>query len=302
MAFGQWPAFTWKQLMRIKAGLADEAPDCVRTITQERIMSRLSKIALLFAAALGFVLSATAALAYQNTIRIVVNPERMWQCGDGFFANGGSERYQIIRVMAQGVELGRFDLAKPSDCTKVLEYVVDLPDSGSAVTQIEVGGNTMDATVTGRDRNRIWTLFAFVDSFWGQLTEDYVADRSDSSSSVAARPGEHTQTIELQVAPGRVWQCGNNFYANGGSDTYRYGVLYLDNREVARYDFAAEEDCTRIVTVTREMLDAEHAEVAIEVGPYRMVAGLTARDWARVWRVYFFVDQIWGEVLKDLNQ
>ena len=65
---------------------------------------------------------------------------------------------------------------------------------------------------------------------------------------------------------------------------------------------ARKKFSTRIVTVTREMLDAEHAEVAIEVGPYRMVAGLTARDWARVWRVYFFVDQIWGEVLKDLNQ
>jgi len=263
-------------------------------------MSRLSNIALLFAATLGFALSATGALAYQNTIRIVVNPERMWQCGDGFFPNGGNERYQIIRVMAQGKELGSFDLAKPSECTKVLEYVVDLPDGGTAMTQIEVGGYTMDAGVTGRDRNRIWTLFAFVDSFWGQLTEDYVADRPASSSEEPV-PGAHTQTIELQVAPGRQWQCGDEFFSTGGHERYRYGTLYLDDVEVARYDFASEDDCTRTVTLTREMKDGEHADVTIEVGGAKMGAGVTARDWARIWRIYFFVDQIWGEVFKDFN-
>jgi hypothetical protein len=242
----------------------------------------------------------TPSLAFENTIRVIVDPSRQWQCGDGFFPNGGSERYQFIRVLTQGELLGTFDLANPSDCTKVLEYLVDLPNGISQLTQIEVGGYTMDATITGADRNRVWTLNAFVDSFWGELTEDYVADRQAGSPATAPVPNGHTQTIELQVAPDRVWQCGVNFYANGGSDGYRFARLLVDSEEVARYDFAAEEDCSRIVSVVRELPNNGQATVTLEVGPYVMTATLTAPDWPRIWRVYFFVDQIWGEVHKDL--
>jgi hypothetical protein len=235
------------------------------------------------------------AAAFENTIRVIVEPSRQWQCGDGFFPNGGSRAYEMVRILAGTQVLGSYDMAEPADCRKMLEYTVDLPDGGTAITTVEVGDFRMDAPVTGRDRNRIWTVRFFVDAAWAELTEDHVEARV--ASSVTPVDGTYRNTIELQVAPGRLWQCGDGFFANGGSETYRYGRLLVDDEEVARVDFAAQDDCTRILRVTRDLTDGGKAHVTLQVGSFDpMGADLTSRDWERTWKVLFFVDQIWGEV------
>ena len=92
-----------------------------------------------WAGALVAALGATSALGFENTIRVVVDPARHWQCGDGFFPNGGSETYRHLRVSADGAALGEFDLALPSECTKVLEYFTDVP--ADTTIDIRVGTN-----------------------------------------------------------------------------------------------------------------------------------------------------------------
>ncbi len=258
-------------------------------------MNSVTKVWTGFAASVVLMLAlVTHVVAFENTIRVIVEPSRQWQCGEGFFPNGGSVAYQMVRILAGTQVLGAYDMAKPADCGKMLEYTIDLPDGGTAVTTVEVGGNRMDAPVTGRDRNRIWTVRFFVDAAWAELTEDYVEARH--ASSALPVDGTYRNTIELQVAPGRLWQCGDGFFANGGSETYRYGRLLVDDEEVARIDFVAQDDCTRVVTVTRDLTDGGKAHVTLEVGGNAMGADLTSRDWERTWKVYFFVDQIWGEV------
>ena len=132
------------------------------------------KTFLLALAAFGFV-EAGAAHAYEPRLQVMVDPNRMGQCGDNFFATGGSDTYRVARILADGKPLGEYDLAQQSDCTKVLEYFVDLPADGKATITVEVGGYSMAAPVSAADRNRVYAVKFFVDTIFGELTEDFAA-------------------------------------------------------------------------------------------------------------------------------
>jgi len=109
----------------------------------------------------------------------------------------------------------------------------------------------------------------------------------------------HQNIVDIKVAPNRLWQCGSHFYETGGSETYRHARVFVDGTPVAQYDFAREEDCTRVTTISRDLPDNGRINVRVVVGPYSFDAPLTARDWSRRWNVLFFVDQAWGEVAID---
>ena len=109
-------------------------------------------------------------------------------------------------------------------------------------------------------------------------------------------PGTWANTIDITVAEARRWQCGAGFYANGGSDRYRFATLTVGNQQVARFDLANPEDCSRVVTVVRNLPENGTVVVAVTVGGNRMGADITGRNRARRYAVQFFVDQIWGEV------
>lgn len=249
------------------------------------------------AAAVALLLASAPASAFENTLHVVVNPERQWQCGDGFYANGGSDTYRHIEITIDGKPVGGFDLASPSDCSKVLGYFTDVPADQLIDVEITAGPYTFPASVRGADRNRVWTIFVFLDSGWGQLTTDYAPSRTVGTEPAQQTVvGLHPNLILVEVAPGRQWQCGADFYANGGSDQYRIAHLVVDGEALPDFDFASDEDCGRVESVTRQLADGDTSTVELTVGPYTMSAGLTARDWERTWVVYFFVDQIWGEV------
>ena len=252
-----------------------------------------------WAGALVAALGATSALGFENTIRVVVDPARHWQCGDGFFPNGGSETYRHLRVSADGAALGEFDLALPSECTKVLEYFTDVPADTTIDIRVEAGGNVMAAPIVSADRNRVSTVNAFVDSAWGELTTDYADARGPASTEPVG--STHTNLIQLRIAPERQWQCGDNFFATGGSETYRYGYLSIDGIAVPDYDFADPADCARVERVTLELEENAKSSIVLTVGPYTMGTDLTAPGHDRDWYVNFFVDQIWGEVARDGN-
>jgi hypothetical protein len=249
-------------------------------------------------AAIAGAFAATAAAAFENTIRIRVSADRQWQCGANFFANGGQRRYQFAKVYAGDSLIGEYDFASPSDCAKVIEHVVDMPDGGRAVVTVEVEGHRYPATFEGRDRNRIFASNFFVDHNNGELLQDYAPARAGAAHAAPA-PGVWRNTIELRVATGRREQCGDRFFATGGSETYRHARLSIDGVEVAKFDFAAPADCTRVVTVARDLPNNGKAAIQLEVGPYKMGADINARDRARTWNVQFFVDQIWAEIARD---
>ncbi len=253
-----------------------------------RLIAAIAALALLL-------LGLSGAHAFENTFRAIVEPERLWQCGDGFYANGGSDTYRNIAVAIDGIEVGGFDLAVPSECSKVIDHVVEaLPDRLIDV-QITVGPYTFPSAVHTADRNRIWTVRVFVDSAWSQLTTDYAPPREPASSSEPTG-GKHVNTIQLRVVPERQWQCGNEFYATGGSDTYRFGHISVDDETVPEYDFASEQDCGRVESVTRMLADGETSTITATVGSNTMSVDIKARDWERTWWVNFFVDQLFGEI------
>jgi len=116
----------------------------------------------------------------------------------------------------------------------------------------------------------------------------------------------HQNIVDIKVAPNRLWQCGNKFFATGGSESYRYALILVDGTTVAKYDFAREEDCTRVTTISRDIPDGGRIVVKTVVGnagvsptQWGMDSTLTGRDWSRRWNVLFFVDQAWGEVAID---
>lgn len=246
-------------------------------------------------------LAAVAALAFENTVRVRVSPERHWQCGDKFFATGGQERYRRAKVFLGDRPIGAFDFASPADCAKVLEDVIDLPDGGEAVVTVEVGGARMGAKVLGRDRNRVWTYGVFVDHNNGELTQDNAPPRAKAATPapVAAPPGTWRNTVDLMVAKGRQGQCGDRFFSTGGAERYRFATFTVAGKEVAKYDFAKQEDCARVTTLAFDLPDNGKAVIEMEVGGNKMGADINARDRARRYAVQFFVDQIWGEVTKD---
>lgn len=247
-------------------------------------------------------LAALPALAFENTVRVRVSQDRRWQCGDAFFATGGSQRYQFAKVYLGDRLIGEFDFAKPADCAKVLDDVVDLPNGGEAIVTVEVGGAKMGAKVLGRDRNRIWTYGIFVDHNNGELTQDDAPPRAKAataSAPIAAPPGTWRNTVDLMVAKDRRWQCGDKFFSTGGSERYRFATFAVEGRQVAKYDFADPKDCARVTTLSFDLPDNGKVAVVMEVGGDKMGADVNARDRARRYAVQFFVDQIWGEVTKD---
>ena len=235
------------------------------------------------------------AAAFENTMRVIIDVPRQWQCGHGLlFATCGSQACEMLRILARGEAIGIYNMANAAACGRVLEYFAHLPDGGAAVTTVELRGYCVDAPVTGRDRNRILIVHFLVDTAWGELTEDYIDARVEPSAPAA--DGTYRNTIELQVAPWRLRQCGDRFLAAGGSQTYRRGRLLVVGQDAARFDFALEHDCSRIATVSRDLPDGGKAHVTLEVGPCTLGADLTSRAWDRTSRVHFFVDQIWAEV------
>lgn len=270
---------------------------CRRSAFSGRVAAIFAAV---FSAALAAGLGAAPASAFENTVRVQVSPERRWQCGDSFFATGGAQRYQFAKVTLGDRLIGEFDFAKPADCTKVLEDVVDLPDGGEAVVTVEVGGARMGAKVLGRDRNRVWTYGMFVDHNNGALTQDNAPPRAKSAATpAAAAPATWRNTVDVMVAKGRLGQCGDKFFSTGGSESYRFARISVAGKEVAKYDFAKPEDCARVTTLTYDLPDNGKVVVLVEVGTAKMGADINARDRARRYAVQFFVDQAWGEVTKD---
>lgn len=254
-------------------------------------------------AVLAGLLATGSAAAFENTVRVQVTPDRRWQCGDSFFSTGGAQRYQVAKVYLGDRLIGEFDFAKPADCTKVLEDVVDLPDGGEAVVAVEVGGARMGAKVLGRDRNRVWTYGMFVDHNNGELTQDNAPPRAKPAAApaptAAPPPGTWRNTVDVMVAKDRRWQCGDKFFSTGGSEAYRFARISVAGVEVAKYDFAKPQDCARVTTLTYDLPDKGKVVVLVEVGAAKMGADINARDRARRYAVQFFVDQAWGEVTKD---
>lgn len=261
----------------------------------------MSRTASLFALALATIVAGAPALAFENTVRVRVSPERHWQCGDKFFATGGAERYRIAKVYLGDRMIGQLDFAAPADCARVIEDAVDLPDGGEAIVTVEVGGARMGAKVLGRDRNRIFTHGVFVDHNNGELTQDYAPPRAAAAAAPtpAAPPGTWRNTVDLMIAKDRRWQCGDKFFSTGGSEAYRFARLTVGGAEVAKYDFARPEDCTRVATLAYDLPDGGKVRVELEVGTARMGADVNARDRARRYAIQFFVDSISGEVTKD---
>lgn len=265
-------------------------------------MRRASRTLVVALAAAGLFAVASSAAAFENTVRVRVSPERLWQCGDTFFATGGSQRFQIAKVYLGDRLIGTFDFANPADCAKVLDDVVDLPDGGEAIVAVEVGGSKMGAKVLGRDRNRVWTYGMFVDHNNGELTQDNAPPRARAAAApapTAPPPGTFRNTVDLMVARNRLGQCGDKFFATGGSETYRFARFLVDAKEVAKYDLAKASDCARVTTLVFDLPNNGKQVVAMEVGPYKMSADINAADRPRRYSVQFFVDQIWGEVTKD---
>ena len=264
-------------------------------------MRPLARSLVLLGLAATTLFAAFAALAFENTVRVRVSPERQWQCGDKFFAAGGQERYRRAKIFLGDRPIGEFDFASPADCAKVLEDVIDLPDGGETVVTVEVGGARMGAKVLGRDRNRVWTYGMFVDHNNGELTQDNAPPRAKTAipAPAAAPPGTWRNTVDLMVAKGRQGQCGDRFFATGGTERYRFATFAVAGKQVAKYDFAKQEDCVRVTTLAFDLPDNGKAVVVMEVGGDKMGADINARDRARRYAVQFFVDQIWGEVTKD---
>ena len=254
------------------------------------------KTFLLALAAFGFV-EAGAAHAYETTLQVMVDPNRMGQCGDNFFATGGSDTYRVARILADGKPLGEYDLAQQSDCTKVLEYFVNLPADGKATITVEVGGYSMAAPVSAADRNRVYAVKFFVDTIFGELTEDFAAARPVGTEAAPVEDGTYANTLNIRVAPNRQWQCGDAFFSTGGQVRYEFATIAVDGEFLIKYDFAKPEDCARVTTVTKMLPDGGTSIVSVEVGGYTMNADITARDWARGYWINFFVDQAWGEVI-----
>lgn len=121
---------------------------------------------------------AFAAETWSNTIRIRVSADRQWQCGDKFFSTGGHERYRIAKIYVDGNFIAQFDFASSSDCVKVVEHVVNLPDRGKAVVTVEVGGGRMGADFHGTNRHRIYASNFFVDHNNGELLQDFAPVRT----------------------------------------------------------------------------------------------------------------------------
>jgi hypothetical protein len=235
--------------------------------------------------------------ANETTVHVMVDPGRLSQCGDKFYATGGSDTYRMVRILADGKPLGEYDLVRQPDCTKVLDYFADLPANGKATITVEVGGYAMDAPIAAADRNRVYTVKFFVDAVFGELTQDNAPSRQ-----VAAAPagdGTHANTINIRVAPNRQWQCGDNFFSTGGKVGYEFADIAVDGVPLTTYDLANPRDCARVETVVKALPDGGKSVVAVRVGGSTMTADIAARDRERGYWVNFFVDQAWGEVIGE---
>jgi hypothetical protein len=141
-----------------------------------------------------------AAWGFENTVRIQVSPERMWQCGNTKFWNtGGQQRYQIAKIYAGDQFLGEFDFANDSDCAKVIEHVADIAPNTPILIGAEVNGYRMNARFTGTDRHRIWASSFFVDHNNGQLLLDFAPARTRVFSVKPQLTGQHP-TMNLSAS------------------------------------------------------------------------------------------------------
>lgn len=116
--------------------------------------------------------AAAPAGTWRNTVDLKVAKDRLWQCGDKFFATGGAERYRFATFTVAGKQVAKYDFAAQADCDRVTTLAFDLPDNGKAVIEMEVGGNKMGADINARDRARRYTVQFFVDQIWGEVTKD----------------------------------------------------------------------------------------------------------------------------------
>ncbi|QLP98568.1 MAG: hypothetical protein HZY79_15895 [Rhodoblastus sp.] len=82
------------------------------------------------------------------------------------FSTGGSEAYRFARISVAGVEVAKYDFAKPQDCARVTTLTYDLPDKGKVVVLVEVGAAKMGADINARDRARRYAVQFFVDQAW----------------------------------------------------------------------------------------------------------------------------------------
>jgi hypothetical protein len=234
---------------------------------------------------------ALPASAYENTVRFKVSEERLWQCGEQFFATGGSETYRYARILSGDSEVARYDFANPADCSRVAETIVDLADGEKATFLVQVGAYRFGADISGRDRNRIWTISFFVDHANGALTEDSIPS--------GAKVASFANTVRFRISPDRLWQCGDQFFATGGSQTYQFVKLYVGGRMIAQYDLANPADCVRVTEEVIQLKDGEDGIVSAEVGGNRMEAKILGRDRNRIWTIGFFVDHANGELTED---
>jgi hypothetical protein len=114
-------------------------------------------------------------------------------------------------------------------------------------------------------------------------------------------PAEAGQNeIRIQVAEERVWQCGAGWDPEGTGRWHgRTGKIYVEGQLIHEFDLGDESECHRVVTTSVEANNNQRISVVFtfDDGSPELGTTLTAWDYDRVWRVQYFVDQAWGEVV-----
>lgn len=213
-------------------------PSLPHRVRTEKAIMRITSSKLihsLFAGLVGLLTACPSAWAFENTIRIQISAERLWQCGSTkFWATGGQQRYQIARIYAGSQMLGQFDFANDTDCTKVIEHVADVTPNTPILIGAEVNGYRMDARFTGTDRHRIWASNFFVDHNNGELLLDFAPARNQGFSVRPQLTGQHpnmTLSAALDVTgtdAGKAGQlylvalAGNQVFAHDGRQWMRF--------------------------------------------------------------------------------
>jgi hypothetical protein len=240
---------------------------------------------------LAALLAAAPAVAHQNTVRIRVPDSRQGLCGASY---PGPDWARTGTITVDREKVAEFDLADPAHCARVLEVSRDLADGGTIEIRVDVPGarNVMTNVLTARDWPRVWTVWFFNDSLSGEVAEDLPV------SAAPAAP-VHRNTVRIRVPDSRQGVCGANY---PGPDWARTGTISVDGEKVADFDLADPETCARVVEVARDLPDGGTIEVRIDIPAAGnvMTNVLTARDWERIWTVWYFNDSLNGEVTGDL--
>lgn len=106
------------------------------------------------------------------------------------------------------------------------------------------------------------------------------------------------QDLRIQVAESRQHQCGAGWDPQqSGRWGNPRGHIAVDGERIHAFDLSDPAECEGVVQHSVHASEGQRIVVRIETGNGPMDAVLTAPAADRVWRVQYFTDQAWGEVL-----